>query len=513
MTVVRPDGLREAGCGPVFGAWAWLSAAARAYGARPALLEGARAVSYGELADRAERLAAGLSSELGVGRLDRVAVLAHNRIEWFELFFATARIGAMLVPLNHRLARPELEYQLSDCGARLLFLDPALRGRLDEGVPVVSLGATYERLLMQRGEPPSAGEQARFQDPHLILYTSGTTGRPKGAVLTHANIFWNCVNVGCAFGLSERDTTMSLLPLFHAGGIGLHAIPTLHAGGRVVVVHSFEPDEVEALCRAHGVTTLFGVPAIWNELFRRPGFIAAELPSLRSLGCGGAPCPRAIIDAAAARGFAFLQGYGLTETAPGGTLLSMDDWRKKAGTVGRPMRHVELRVVDERGHDVATGEIGEVWFRGPNVFAGYWGRPEATAEAFAPGGWFKSGDLGVLDEGGYLTLVDRKKDMIISGGENVYSAEVEDVLHSHPAVREAAVIGVADEKWGEVVRAVVALQPGAHADADAIIEHCRRHLAKYKSPRTVVFVDALPRNAGGKVLKHVLRERWGSASA
>jgi acyl-CoA synthetase (AMP-forming)/AMP-acid ligase II len=299
--------------------------------------------------------------------------------------------------------------------------------------------------------------------------------------------------------------------MFHSGGIGLYTVPMIHIGGRVVITRAFDPDRLLALVREHRVRLIFGVPAIWLELLTRPDFDSRHLPSLTFCVSGGAPHPMAIIDAVADRGFTFLQGYGLTETAPGGTLMPIVDAKRKAGTAGKPAMHVELRVVADDGRTCAPAEIGEVQFRGPNVFAGYWGRPDATAEAFTPDGWFRSGDLGRLDDEGFLVLVDRKKDMVITGGENVYSAEVEDVLFAHPAVAEAAVIGVADPKWGESVFAVVVLRPGASVTADELITHARSQLAKYKTPTGVAFVEALPRNAAGKVLKRELRERFGGA--
>jgi fatty-acyl-CoA synthase len=259
------------------------------------------------------------------------------------------------------------------------------------------------------------------------------------------------------------------------------------------------------------VRLIFGVPAIWLELLKRPDFDKAHLPSLAFCVSGGAPHPLAIITAVTERGFTFLQGYGLTETAPGGTLMPVADAQRKAGTAGKPALHVDLRVVADDGRGCAVDEIGELQFKGPNVFAGYWGRPDATAEAFTPDGWFRTGDLGRLDDEGFLTIVDRKKDMVITGAENVYSAEVEDVLFSHPAVAEAAVIGIPDAKWGESVFAVVVLRPGARATAEDLITHSRSQLAKYKAPKGVAFVEALPRNAAGKVLKRELRERFGGA--
>ncbi len=509
-------GLRRAPATPAYGAAAWLRHRAFLMPRREALVDRDRHVTYAQLAERAARLAAALQDRHGIQRHDRVATLAANCAEWLELFYATARIGAILVPLNWRLAPPELDFQLRDSAARLLFVGPehvALADRLARDLPLearVEVGPGYEALLAgAAGRDLPEAAQAGFADPHLILYTSGTTGWPKGAVLTHANTFWNCVNAGAAFGLSDRDTTLTALPLFHAGGVGLLTLPSLHLGGRVVLMRTFDAARACVLIREHAVSVFFGVPAIWLAMLERPDFTAASYPSLRALGSGGAPCPLAVIEQLAARGFTFLQGYGLTETAPGGTLIPPDDWRRKAGSVGKAMPHVELRVVDEADVPVAPGVVGEVHFRGPNLFAGYWNRPEATAEAFTAGGWFRSGDLGRVDDEGFLTLVDRKKDLIISGGENVYSAEVEDALFAHPAVAEAAVIGVPDQRWGEAVRAVVVLRPDHAATAEELVEHCRARLARYKAPRSVVFVDALPRNAAGKVLKPELRRAYG----
>ncbi len=512
-----PPGLRDAPLTPQHGTWHWFAHRAFLTPDRVALVDGERRWTYRQLADRSSAAAATLQSRLGIGQHDRVATLTVNRAEWVELFLATARLGAILVPLNWRLAVPELEFQLQDSGARAIVADDthadvaeSLAASLGLQKTVV-LGPAYEALLARADPAVLSGEDhAHFGDPHVILYTSGTTGRPKGAVLTHANTLWNAVNCSTVFGLSERDVTVTALPMFHSGGVGLFTLPSLHAGGRVVVLRSFDADALLRIFRDEQVTVFFGVPAMWLELLKRPQFTAASFPELRTLGSGGAPCPTAVIDQLAERGFVLLQGYGLTETAPGGTLVAAEDWRRKTGSVGKAMTHVELRVVDDAGRNLPPGEVGEVWFRGPNLFAGYWGRPEATDEAFSSDGWFKSGDLGVLDEEGFLTLVDRKKDMIISGGENVYSAEVEDALYTHPAVAEAAVIGVPDEKWGEVVRAIVALKPGMSVTAEDLVAHCRARLARYKAPRSVVFVDALPRNASGKVLKPELRAQLGT---
>jgi fatty-acyl-CoA synthase len=507
-------GLRRPAATVEFGAASWLRRNAELHGERESLVEGKRRYSYRDLDTRVTRLANALRARFGIGRMDRVATLTSNCVEFVELYFATARIGALLAPLNWRLAPAELDYELNDCGAAVLFIGPEheeLASRLARVVldRRVFVGQGYEDLLGASSEQaPHPSLEAGFGDPHLILYTAGTTGHPKGAVLTHANVFWNIQNVGP--WLTPEDTTISLLPFFHSGGLGLYLVPTLYAGGRVAIMRRFDPDVLLDLVRRFAVRRIFGVPAIWLELLKRDDFDRAHYPSIEYCSSGGAPHPLSMMEGVAARGFGFLQGYGLTETAPGGTLMPETDWRRKLATAGKPFLHVDLRVVDADGGVLRPGEVGEVQFHGPNVFAGYWRRPDATAEAFTADGWFKTGDLGRVDDEGFLTLVDRKKDMVISGGENVYSAEVEDVLFAHPAVAEAAVIGVADERWGEAVCAVVALRPNASATAEELIAHCRTRLAKYKTPKVVVFVTTLPRNAAGKVLKRQLREEVGA---
>jgi fatty-acyl-CoA synthase len=506
-----PGQIRTAATTPERGASDWLFRRAELTPGREAIVDGEIRLSYAQLVDRVGR-AATLLRTLGIGRSDRVATLASNCVEFMELFYATAEIGAILVPLNWRLAARELDYQIRDAGATLLFVGrehTALADQLASDLPLrTRIGLDDEYPSRRDHSAPLADGHARgaFTDPHLILYTSGTTGHPKGAVITHANTFWNVVNTMSTVALSESDTTVTVLPMFHSGGIGLYTVPTLTLGGRVVIVRKFERDALIEILRRERAALCFGVPAIWLEMLKSPDFTAASLPDLRYVPTGGAPCPTSVIAELGSRGFICLQGYGLTETAPGGTLIPVADWKRKAGTVGKAMPFVELRVTGESGEPCAPGVVGEVHFRGPNVFAGYWNLPDATAEAFTSDGWFRSGDLGFVDDEGFLSLVDRKKDMVITGGENVYSAEVEDVLFAHAAVAEAAVIGVPDERWGEAVCAVVALRPDAKASADELIAHCRARLAKYKTPRYVVFIDSLPRNAAGKVLKRQLRE-------
>lgn len=516
MSRTQP-GVRPSLATPEFGASAWLCHRAHLTGSREAIVDGTTRLTYQQLWDRVRR-AAGLLRSLGIGREDRVATLTMNCHESLELFYATAEVGAILVPLNWRLAAPELDYQIRDSGARAIFVGPEHSGLADELAADPPLRARIDlarEYATKRDEsaPFDGGEhRARFADPHLILYTSGTTGHPKGAVLTHANTFWNVVNMALPVALSERDTTVTVLPMFHSGGVGLYTVPTLTLGGRVVIVRKFEARELLGILERERAALCFGVPAIWLEMLKCDEFTQARLPQLRYVVSGGAPMPTAVMDRLVERGFTYLQGYGLTETSPGGTLMPVEDARRKAGSVGKAAPFVELRVVGDDERPLPPGAIGEVHFRGPNVFAGYWNKPDATAEAFTADGWLRTGDLGYLDEEGFLTLVDRKKDMVITGGENVYSAEVEDVLFAHPAVAEAAIIGVPDERWGEAVCAVVVLRPSQRATADELIAHCRARLAKFKAPKYVVFVDALPRNAAGKVLKRTLREEVGQRS-
>jgi fatty-acyl-CoA synthase len=506
-----PGGLRTSMATPEYGASAWLFHRAGLTPDAPAIVDGSRRLTYAQLANHV-RKAAGLLHGLGVGRYDRIATLTSNCAEFVELFYATAELGAILVPLNFRLAAPELDYQIRDAGAELLFVgqDQApLADLLAKDLPIrerIDFAEEYARRRDAAVARSTESGRAAFSDPHLILYTAGTTGHPKGAVLTHANTYWNVANISIAVSLTERDTTATILPMFHSGGIGLFTVPTLTVGGRVIVQRRFDPAELLDILRRERVAVCLGVPAIWLDMLKAPEFTAAKLPDLRYLASGGAPCPTSLRDEIAARGFVFLEGYGLTETSPGGTLMPVPDWRRKGGTVGKSMAFVELRVVRDDGSPCDSREIGEVQFRGPNVFAGYWNAPAATAVAFTADGWLRTGDLGFVDDEGFLTLVDRKKDMVITGGENVYSAEVEDVIFAHASVAEAAVIGVPDERWGEAVCAVVVLRPNAKASADELIAHCRARLAKYKTPKYVMFMGSLPRNAAGKVLKRQLRE-------
>ncbi|MBM3470765.1 MAG: long-chain fatty acid--CoA ligase [Armatimonadetes bacterium] len=510
------------------GIWHWLDRRDLITPRRQAVVDGDRRLTYRDLAARVRALAAGLRRR-GIGRGDRVALLSYNRVETLEVLFALARLGAIMVPLNWRLTPPELAVQIADSAPDLMIADPEHRDQAEAAasearmaLPMVLIGDEYEEAVRT---PPGSDAEGAFDDPLIIMYTSGTTGRPKGAVLAQGTQFWNSINIGTAIGLTYRDVTLTVLPMFHIGGLGLYALPTLHVGGRLVIQRTFDPEETCRLLRAEGVTAMFGVPAIYQALLQTPAFGQGDHHGVR-FGVGGAPCPLPVIEEFERRGLLLQQGFGLTETAPTATLLPPEDAFRKKGSVGPPTLHVEARVVDDAGRDLPPGEIGEICLRGPNLFSGYWGLPEATAEVFSPperpddpaasggdyrGWWFHTGDLGYAADDGFLYVADRKKDMIISGGENIYPAEVEQVLYQHPAVLDAAVIGIPDARWGEAAMALVVLKPGAQTEPEGIIAACQGRLARYKIPRRVVFVETLPRNAAGKVLKRVLRETYGKA--
>jgi fatty-acyl-CoA synthase len=507
------------------GIGAWVARRAERSPDAVALVDGpTRArTSYAELDEhvgaRADRLAA-----LGVGHGDRVALLGENSPAYLEWLFAAARLGAITVPVNMRLAAPEVAYVLADSGAGVLVrstvfapLADAACGELDEAPVLVELGEAPDGPGRREPEP-GAGRGA---EPCVIMYTSGTTGRPKGAVLTHDNMLWNAVNMLSAGpGIASTDVTIAAAPLFHIGALGLSALPLLYAGGTVVVVPAFDPAGFLDLLAAEGVTTQFLVPSMWAALTRVPDLGDRSFPALRWAISGGAPCPVTVIERFLGLGWTFTEGFGMTELSPSALFLETADVVTHAGSVGRPFLHVDARLVDEAGAEVGVGEVGELVLRGPTVFAGYWNRPEETAEAFRDSGqhadrWFHSGDLGVRDEHGFITLVDRKKDMIITGGENVYPVEVEQVLHRHPGVADVAVVGVGDPQWGESVLAVVVpADPDAPPAADDVIAFAREHIAHFKAPRRVEVVGELPRNATGKLLKRTLREQFaGSAAA
>lgn len=473
-----------------------------------------RAFTYRELNLRVGCLATHLREVFGVGDGDRVAMLCYNSTDIYEIQFACRRIGAVFLPLNWRLALPELEFIVNDASPVVLIHDSELGeagAALEERTPIrarLVRGGTedspYERALADAAPFPGDARQT-LSDTAAIMYTSGTTGRPKGAILTHRMTFYNAVNLGGPAKVGPDSVFLCVLPLFHTGGLNCYSNVVFHCGGTNVVLRSFDPAECLRHMANPEITHFFGVPAMYQAMSQLPEFESVDLSHLVNCGVGAAPCPIHMLETWEAKGVSLQQGYGLTETSPTVLVLESHEARNRIGSAGLPALHTEVRLVDPEGHDIKEpGQVGEIWVRGPNVSPGYFNRPEATEAGYVDG-WLKTGDAATRDADGYYTIVDRWKDMYISGGENVYPVEVENVIYQLDAVAEVAVIGVPHEKWGEVGEAVVVLREGAELTPDALIEHCRGQLARYKVPKSVRFIDALPRNATGKILKRELR--------
>jgi fatty-acyl-CoA synthase len=455
--------------------------------------------------------------------------LAQNSSDYYEVLFACGKMGAILNTLNWRLAVPELEFILNDCTPRVLIYEPefaeavgALRSQIDceQYVVMADEAPAYEALedewtyedALAAGDPQSVTmPPLTYEDTWAILYTSGTTGRPKGAQVTYGNFFYNAIGMGQAIDLTSQDVNLNVLPTFHAGGLGLYAGPILHAGGTLVVMRAFDPAALLRLIETWQVSVILLVPSIYLMLAQFPDWEQYDVSSVRSWASGGSALPPSLVEQYAARGIIIQQGFGMTETGPTVFIITREDAVRKAGSVGKPVLHTDVRIVDREGNVLGPGEVGELCIRGGNVTTGYWNRPEATQEAFtgpATGSgqrWLHSGDAAQYDKEGFYYIVDRWKDMFISGGENVYPVEIENVLYQHAAVHMCAVVGVPDEKWGEVGVACVVLKPGQEASEEELMALMREHLARYKVPKRVTFMEALPLSGMGKILKRELR--------
>ncbi|HEX2762294.1 MAG TPA: AMP-binding protein [Allosphingosinicella sp.] len=474
-----------------------------------------RGYSYAELHERASR-AASLLAARGVGAGDRVGILCRNRAAFFELLFACARIGAILVPLNWRMPPAELDGLLADCAPGLILHDGGEAARvraLASARPSIDLDGEYEAALEAA---PAAPVRPSWPKDGIwyLLYTSGTTGRPKGVIYTYGMAVANLVNIGTALGLGSGDTTASFLPLFHTAGMNLHALPTLLQGGRVLILPGFDAETIVSLLEARRLDTLFAVPAVYQALLDHPRFAAAPLDHVRHWGCGGAALPDEVALKCRDLGIRLCNGMGMTETGPTAFLASPAEAWTRIGSVGRPQLLVGVRIVDAEGRDVADGEVGDLLFSGPAVTPGYWSDPEATRAAFANDGWLRSGDLARRDSQGCYWIAGRRKEMFISGGENVYPAEVENALCAHPAVAEAAVVGVADARWGEVGRAFLRYRDDSPEPSEVELRaFCRTRLAAYKVPASFEAITDFPRTSAGKIRKHLLaRENWAAAA-
>jgi fatty-acyl-CoA synthase len=466
-------------------------------------------ITYLELDRRSDALAAEFQQRWRLARGDRVAVLADNHPDYASVLFACAKLGLILTPLNWRLTASELAFQLDDAEVALLIHGTAREPQATEAVTAAESSPPLRVLEEGASEAaPVPGSGPEDQDPLLLVYTSGTTGRPKGALLTHANCFWTNLALDRIIDVTTFDVVLQVLPQFHVGGWNVQPLLAFWKGATVVLEPGFDPGRALELIERKRVTTMMGVPATYLFMSEHPRFSEADLSSLRMAVVGGAPMPEGLIRTWHRRGVQLVQGYGLTEAAPNVLGLPPEDVDRKVGYAGKPYPHVEVGLRRLQGEDLVQGPgEGELLVRGPSVFPGYWRNPEATAEALR-GGWLHTGDIAERDSEGFYRIKDRTKDMYISGGENVYPAEVESVLHDHPEVVEAAVLGVPDPRWGEVGLAVVVVREGGTVSDEALLAFCRERLAPFKVPRHIRRLPALPRSGMNKVLKTELRERF-----
>jgi fatty-acyl-CoA synthase len=490
-----------------------------------------RSYTYGELNARANRLANWMRS-LGVQKGERVSILAHNGIEYIDLFYGLAKIGAIFAPLNWRLVARELIYIVNDCQPKVLLCGPEFTGVLAEMRPEIKVahyagvqGAAFDGALDYDTEVVAASDAEPSRPPldpddtYAILYTSGTTGRPKGAMIPHRQILWNAINTITSWGLTENDVSPVFTPLFHAGGLFAFLTPLFYAGGRILLFRTFDLDAIFRAILDQACTVVLGVPTIFRMIMDHPGFPEANFRNVRFFISGGAPLPPELVhEWLAAKGGVFRQGYGLTEV--GANCFSMTDEESvaKLGSVGKPIFHSKMRLVNPAtGQDVGIDQEGELRIWGPHVCTGYWRNPEASTEALwhdpvdGSGPWFCTGDMARMDGEGFFYIIGRYKDMIKSGGENIYAAEVETVFREHPAVCDAALIGMPHETWGEVGLMVVVLEKGQTATEEELKAFCGEHLARYKIPKQVVFAPDLPYSSYGKVLKGELKKQYVGA--
>jgi fatty-acyl-CoA synthase len=469
-------------------------------------------LTYSDLDARVSACAHVLTESLALRKGDRLAVLAGNSIEFLELFFAAARTGMVFVPLNTKNTAYELQYILDNCTPRILLyeFDTPVSG-VDRRLTIAEYATLRDRVLAGVREPftrvPLDGE-----DLLCLLYTSGTTGRPKGVRVPHRMVAWNGYNTAVGWQLREDDVSPVFTPLYHAGGLGAFLVPILTIGGTIVLHRAFEVDEVWRVIEDEKCTVVLGVPTIYKLMMEAPGFQTADLRHVRWLISGGAPLPEYIIEAYQQRGVVFKQGYGLTEVGVNCFAMTVEDSVRKKGSIGKPLMFTEARVVDSEGRALAADDVGELLLRGPHVSQGYWNNPEATAEALDQDGWFHTGDFARRDADGFFYIAGRRKDLFISGGVNIYPAEIEAVLLQHPCVQDAAVIGVPHPTWGEAGVAFVVARPGTPPTVDALTAHLLERLSKYKVPREFRFIGELPRTAYGKVVKSDLQDLYARAS-
>lgn len=502
----------------------WLAKQANRYPEKTALVDLAtgRRLSYRQFNEQASRFAEFLRDQWDISKGERVAVLAHNSSDYLVMLYGCAKIGAVMVCLNWRLSAVEQRAIIADAAPRALIFgaefeataaqliaEPGLEHHMRLGAGPGGAAGYEEALASASGETVEMPCWP-LDEVWYLLYTSGTTGKPKGVIQTYGMVFFNGVNAMHAAQLSRDDVLLSVLPFFHTGGLNLYANPLIQCGGTVVIMKQFDAEQTVGLLERE-ITVMFGVPAIYLFLSQHPRFGQADFSRVRSWACGGAPIPGSLLEVYLAKGITICFGFGMTETGPTVFLTDEATARAKVGTVGKPVTYMLTKVVDvATRRELGPNERGELLIKGPGVTPGYWNNPEATARAFQDG-WLCSGDVAYFDEQGDYYIVDRSKDMYISGGENVYPAEVENVIFQMPQIADVAIIGVPDDRWGEAGKAIIAFKPGQSATPEEIMAFCRERLAGYKVPRDCEFVTQLPRNAAGKVEKPRLRELYGAA--
>jgi fatty-acyl-CoA synthase len=483
---------------------------------REALLYGGRRITYAELLEDVE-VVAGWLAQRGLGAGDVVAVLMKNSAAFIVISIAVSHFGAVFLPINFRLAADEVGFITGNAGAKLLLVDEELQARVAGSAEMILVDASaqIEPRCLARNSAPVAAVRRLPTDLFRLMYTSGTTDRPKGVMHSYENFYWKCADHGLALGLGKHTRLLVVGPLYHVGAYDCPGLAALWFGGLICLLRDFEPEAVLAAIAAERLDGAWLAPVMTGGLLRHAvDGTSHDLSSLRWAVGGGERTPESRV-----RGFGklfpnarYVDGYGLTETCGGDTFMEAGREIEKIGSTGRALAHVEVEIHDEYGAPVPRGHPGEIYLRGPKITKGYWRDHAKTAASFR-GDWFRSGDIGYLDDDGFLFLTDRKKDLILSGGENIASLEVERVLHEIPEIREAAVIGVADETWGERPVAVVALVDGATLDLSTLARHCRTRLASFKVPRELIVRDSLPRTPSGKVLKRVLRDELAAQSA
>ena len=476
-----------------------------------------RRFTYAQMQDRTARLAQALRQTMGVEQGGCVALLTNNTTDFLEVEFACLKLGAIFVPVNWRLTVPELTYILEDCTPTVLIYEDVFAEQAESlknvcNIPsLLELNATgedskYEQAIATHSELQQVAE-ITLDDIWSIMYTSGTTGYPKGATITYKMTFYNVINALSPFRFFDDMVNLCVMPMFHTGGLNLFSNPAIYMGGTNIVMRSFDPGETLSLLQnpSLGITHMFAVATVYLAISQDTQFANADLSAVRNFAIGGSPTPVELLKIYAKKGKALQQGYGMTETSPVVSALNAEKAMEKVGSAGFPVLHTEIRLVDENNVKINTpGTVGELWVKGPNITPGYWNLPDANESSFTDG-WLHTGDAAYCDSEGYLYIADRWKDMYISGGENVYPAEVENVIYQLNAVAEVAVIGVPHERWGESGEAVVVVKPDQSITEEEILNHCREQLAKFKQPQGVRFVDEIPHSAIGKILKRELR--------